>query len=143
MKETNCDEILMALMALTDGEEAGLGLEEMEAHTANCANCQSEVQSAGAIAGMLQNYARAEETSDLWPAIADRIGSAGRPAAWSNWPMFAGLALILAAYKLIEMLPAEDPGLLLKIAPLLAAAALFIALRENPFKINTELIPER
>lgn len=143
MKETNCDEILMALMAVTDGEEAGLGLEEIEAHTANCAGCQSEVQKAGAIAGLLQNYTRAEERSDLWPEIAGRIPSIDKPDAWSNWQVFAGLALILAAYKLIEMLPAEDPGFLLKVAPLLAAAALFIALRENPFKINTELIPER
>lgn len=143
MKETNCDDILMAMMAVGDGEESALRPEQIEAHIAGCESCRSDKEQAEAMAGMLQNYARSEEKADLWPVIAAQIEPIKNSAAWSNWQVFAALALALVAYKLFEMLPANDPGHLLKILPILAAAVLFIFLRENPFKINTELIPER
>lgn len=143
MKETNCDEILMAMMAVADGEEAGIDLEDIRVHSATCESCRREVEKAGAITEMLKNYTRGREKSDLWPVIATRIGTVERGTVWSNGHMFAALVLVLAAYKLIEMLPATHPGHFLKMAPILAAAVLFMFLRENPFKINTELIPER
>jgi predicted anti-sigma-YlaC factor YlaD len=142
MKVENCDDILMALMAVADGEEPNIGPDLVEAHIAGCESCRSEADQAKAMAGILQNYTRREESAGLWPAIAAPI-KAKRPAAWSNWEVFAALALVLMSYKLIEMLPAKDPGYFLKAVPIMAAAALFIFLRENPFKINTELIPER
>jgi predicted anti-sigma-YlaC factor YlaD len=143
MKETNCDDILMAVMAAADGEGPGIAAEKIDAHIAGCESCRGEIEQAEAMAGMLQNYARSEEKADLWPVIEGQITPFKGDVAWSNWQVFTALTIALAAYKLIEMVPKNDPGYLLKIVPLLAAGALFIFLRENPFKINTELIPER
>lgn len=143
MNKKNCDEILMAAMALADGEETGAAPGEIEEHAAGCEGCRGEMERFGAFAGLLKGYERRGQSADLWPQIERRIAPITRPAAWSNWQIFAGLAFVLAAYKLIEMVPVSNPGHLLKIAPVLAAAALFIFLKENPFKINTELIPEK
>lgn len=57
-----------------------------------------------------------------------------------KWPLFFLLGAFLAAYKLLEIFPATDFGFAFKFVPLAAVAALFIFIRENPFKINTEII---
>jgi hypothetical protein len=41
------------------------------------------------------------------------------------------------------MLPAQDLGLAFKFVPLVLIVVLFVFLKENPFKINGELILER
>ena len=41
------------------------------------------------------------------------------------------------------MLPARDPGMAFKLVPLVIVALLFVLIKENPFRINTELVLER
>jgi hypothetical protein len=41
------------------------------------------------------------------------------------------------------MLPARDPGMTFKLVPLIIVALLFVFIKENPFRINTELVLER
>jgi len=41
------------------------------------------------------------------------------------------------------MLPEAEPGWAIELAPLIIFGALLVFLRENPFKINTELILEK
>jgi uncharacterized membrane protein len=41
------------------------------------------------------------------------------------------------------MLPARDLGLAFKLVPLVIVAFLFVLIKENPFRINTELVLER
>jgi len=45
--------------------------------------------------------------------------------------------------KLLEMLPAHDLGMTIKLVPLVIVALLFVLIKENPFRINTELVMER
>ena len=56
---------------------------------------------------------------------------------------FALIGLLLVIYKLLEMLPARDPGMAIKLVPLVIVALLFVLIKENPFRINTELVLER
>ena len=60
-----------------------------------------------------------------------------------GWQPFALIGLLLVIYKLLEMLPARDPGMAFKLVPLVIVALLFVLIRENPFRINTELVLER
>jgi hypothetical protein len=142
MNMTNCEDILMAAMAAADGEDAGLSLEQIEMHLAGCESCRLETERGESLSRLLENFERREMQADLWPAISGRLEThPARGAGW-GWHIFAAFAGMLVLYKLVEMLPKTAPGYLLKIAPIAIAAALFILLRENPFKINTELITE-
>jgi hypothetical protein len=78
---------------------------------------------------------------DLWPAIENRI--AKRSNSVIGWRPFALIGLLLVIYKLLEMLPARDLGLAFKLVPLVIVAFLFVLIKENPFRINTELVLER
>jgi hypothetical protein len=48
--------------------------------------------------------------------------------------------LFLAGYRVVVAALDLEPGLWLNLAPVLLAIAVFGLLRENPFKINSELL---
>lgn len=142
MRAEKCDEILMAAMAVGDGEEPGLPIEQIHEHIEGCESCRLETMRIASLMERLQSFERRETPVDLWPAVSG--GIVRQEMAWlSKRGALVVVALVLVAYKLAEMLPANYPGHLLKIAPVVAAAALFIFLKENPFKINTELTMEQ
>jgi anti-sigma factor RsiW len=142
MKELTCEEVLISQMAAADGEEPELTKQQLSTHIAGCANCQHELQQFRGLDQLLAGHTLSQESHvDLWPAVENRIA---RPArATFRWQPFALIGLLLVIYKLLEMLPARDPGLAFKLVPLVIVVLLFILIRENPFRINTELVLER
>jgi len=52
------------------------------------------------------------------------------------------LGLLLLGYCLLEIVPNRHLGLLFKLVPILLVIAAFSYLRENPFRINTQLTLE-
>jgi len=138
MKELSCEDVLRAQMAAADGEEPGLAKELLAAHVAGCANCHHELEQLQALDQMLAGHTLSEPQVDLWPAIENRITK--RAIAWQP---FVLIGLLLVIYKLLEMLPARDPGMAIKLVPLVIVALLFVLIKENPFRINTELVLER
>lgn len=142
MNEMNCQNALMIMMAAElDGEETSVSLEEAAAHLASCANCRQEFEQLQNTFSLLRKQTRRAQDADLWSAIETRIDA--KPATQSNWQPFLFLGVLLVAYKLLEMLPETDFGFMFKIVPLIFVIALFVFLKENPFKINTELILEK
>ena len=140
MKQANCDDVLIAAMALADGEEeTGLSGAQVEAHLARCETCRSETAQVSRTVHLLKARERRVYDADLWPEIEQRITKKAMPSAPVLWAL--GIALI--AYKLFEMLPEDAPGYIFRIVPVIAIAAAFIFIKENPFKIKTELILER
>ena len=137
MKEVSCEDVLMAQMAVADGEEPGFSKELLAAHVAGCANCQNELEQLQALDRVFAGHSLSETRVDLWPAIENRI------AKRLGWKPFALIGLLLVIYKLLEMLPARDPGIAFKLVPLVIVVSLFILIRENPFRINTELVLEK
>jgi hypothetical protein len=136
MKEITCEDVLMARMAAVDGEQ---NEEQFAAHIAGCANCQLELKQMQTLDQMLADHTLSVSNVDLWPAIEK--GIAKRSAL--GWRPFALIGLLLVVHKLLEMLPANDPGMMFKLAPLVIIALLFVFIKENPFRINTELVLER
>jgi anti-sigma factor RsiW len=137
MNKENCDEILMARMAIFDGEKTEVSPEELNAHLEKCEGCRREIEEMQSTFALLRQQERRVYGADLWPAIEPRL------EAKTNWRPFVFLAVFLVAYKLAEMLPERDLGFVFKIVPLVFVVALFGFLKENPFKINTELILEK
>lgn len=145
MKEPSCEDALIAQMAAADGEETGFSTEQLAAHIAGCANSQHELNDLQALDQVLAGHTLSESSIDLWPAIENRIENriAERTRAALSWRPFALIGLLLVVHKLLEMLPARDPGMAFKLVPLVIVVVLFVLIKENPFKINTELVLER
>jgi len=137
MKELSCEDVLMAQMAAADGEEPAFSKEQLATHMTGCTNCQSELKQLLALDRVLVSHTLAEQHVDLWPEIENRIA---KPAL--GWRPFALIGLLLIIYKLLEMLPARDLGLAFKLVPLVIVILLFVFIKENPFRINTELVME-
>jgi hypothetical protein len=138
MKELSCEDVLMAQMAAADGEETEFSKEQLAAHMRGCAHCQNELKQLLALDRVLVSHNLAEQRVDLWPAVENRIT---KPVL--GWRPFALIGLLLIIYKLLEMLPARDLGLAFKLVPLVIVILLFVFIKENPFRINTELVMER
>jgi len=139
MKELTCEDVLMAQMAAADGEESGFSKQQLLAHIAGCTNCQHEHKQLLALDQLFAGHTLSEPRVDLWPVIEKKI--AKRSAL--GWRPFALIGLLLVIYKLLEMLPARDPGMIFKLVPLVIVVLLFVFIKENPFRINTELVMER
>ena len=141
MKELSCEDVLMAQMAAVDGEESTFSTKQLAAHIAVCANCQHELKQLQTLDQVFAGHTLSESHVDLWPAIDNRIAKRTRSSL--GWKPFALIGLLLVIYKLLEMLPARDLGLAFKLVPLIIVALLFVLIKENPFRINTELVLER
>lgn len=141
MTTINCENVLLAMLAEMDGEEAGISAEQKALHIAGCADCRRDFEQLQNTDDLLKRQAPREPDADLWTAIEARIQP--QPAPEKGWRIFLVLGAFLVACKLLEMLPAEDFGWWLRLAALVFVGALFGFLKENPFKINNELILEK
>lgn len=141
MNEVNCDEVLMAWMAESDGEQPTLAVEQISAHIKSCGKCRQEVEQNMRVDSLLKRQARHPHDANLWPAVEKRLGSRIVPRI--GWVPFGVFGAIFIAYKLFEMLPERAPGLAFKLVPLILIVGLFLVIKENPFRINAELTSER
>jgi predicted anti-sigma-YlaC factor YlaD len=140
MTELNCENVCLAAMAMMDGAPAPLTAEAIENHLASCPACREEVEQLKALAGLLDAHERREHVADLWPTISARLGDREpRKASAAAARAFVFLSLLLLGYKLAEMIPEADLGLVFKLVPLVLVIAVFSYLKENPFKINAGL----
>ena len=141
MKELSCEDVLMAQMAAADGEEPEFSKEVLAMHVAGCASCHHELEQMQTLDRVLTEHTLSEPHVDLWPAIENSIPKHARSIV--GWQPFALIGLLLVIYKLLEMLPARDLGMAFKLVPVIIVALLFVLIKENPFRINTELVLER
>lgn len=135
----NCEDVLIQKSALLDGEKAEFSAGQINAHLETCENCRREIEQLENTILLLDRQERQAPRADLWTAIEKRIEAENK----TNWQPFVWLAVFLVVYKLLEMIPERDLGWALKIVPFILGAVLFGLLKENPFKINTELILEK
>jgi len=143
MNTITCEAVILAATAAIDGEEAVLYSERATAHLAHCENCRREVEQMRNVVNLLKSRTRRERTVDLWLEIERRLEVQTVSVPQKKWQPFLLLGVFLVAYKLFEMIPEIEFGFVLKLAPLVFVAAFFYLLRENPFKINTELALEK
>jgi len=141
MNEVNCDDVLMALMAESDGEKPTLAGEQISSHIKSCGKCRQEVEQILRVDALLKSQTRYPHDANLWPAVEESLGSPN--LARIGWAPFGLFGAIFVAYKLFEMLPERAPGLAFKLVPLIFIVGLFLVIKENPFRINAELASER
>ena len=141
MNETNCEKMLMAKMADMDGEEINVSSEEINAHLADCENCRREIERMQNVDNLFKRQIRREQSADLWSEIEERIVT--EKTLPIGWRPLTILGAVLVGYKLLEIIPDWNFGLIFNLLPLVFVAAIFVFLRENPFKINTEIMPEK
>ncbi len=141
MNETNCEKFLMAKMAELDGEKKEISAEAINAHFENCEKCFAEFEQIRGADVLLKRQARRETDADLWSAIEEKISA--KNAASFPWKLFVALAAILLGYKFFQVFSERSLVLIVNFAALVFVAALFVFLKENPFKINAELDLEK
>ncbi len=143
MNSINCEEIVLAKMALIDGEESLFSNEEITAHSVQCQNCRREIEQLENTIKVFAEHERCEQQANLWSKIDVRLKAQSKTDSQLQWKIFLVLGAMLIGYKLLELLPENDLGFLFKLVPLIFAVVIFLLLRENPFKINAELSLER
>ncbi len=139
----NCEDILIQKMALIDGEKTELSDQQINEHLAICENCRQQIELLENTVGLLKRQKRRAQTADLWSAIEKQISAEPVEVFKIKWQPFVLLGVLLAVYKFAEMVPERDFGWALRVIPFVLVALLFGFLKENPFKINTELILEK
>lgn len=143
MDDTLCEQIRMAAMALEDGEPPDISPREVAAHVDTCAACRREIAALHDTAALFSRVERRHDHTDLRPGISAGLEPASwRWRAWLQSPIMLGIVLLLGMYKIAELALASDPTPLLRITPLIVAAALFLYLRNNPFRIESGLLLE-
>jgi hypothetical protein len=140
MKEIACEKVLMAMMAEADGEATEISKEDLDLHLSSCENCRAESARLNDLDTILQRSSRAEKSVNLWPSVSRGLDQS---AVRISWQPFVIAVVLLIAFKLFEMIPKEDPGILIKVAPLVIFGSLMFLIKENPFKINSELVLEK
>lgn len=140
MKDPNCEKALLAMMAAADGESAQLSPEEIKAHLSVCNDCREEVVRMQHLDNVFQQATRREDPIDLWPVINSKLDQ--QPSRM-RWQPYVIITVLLLAYKLFEMVPKAAPGWAINLVPLIIFGALLVFLRENPFRINSELVLEK
>ena len=128
----SCEEWRVAAMALGDGEVPAMSRTEIEAHLATCEACRRVIEELQELARTWEGQRHPDYSVDLWPAIHGRLRSPKR-----HWlPM---LVVLLVTFRLADLATDRSLALWVQLVPVLMAAAAFAALRQNPFRIETEL----
>lgn len=140
MSTLNCEDVLMLKMAEADGEQIEIS-NETKIHFEQCGNCRREFEELSGIDRLFNKQTRREQHIDVWPLIRDSISSNHHNQI--TWRPFGFVAITLVGSKLFDMLPENDPGLVIKFVPLVIAILFFVLIRENPFRLNSDLTLER
>jgi hypothetical protein len=143
MTRADCEITCMSAMAMEEGYVSELSPDQIEAHLAECSDCRREVGQLRALANLLDGQKRRERTENIWDHVEQHLPDAlpVRTDSRVVYP-FLILGLLLLGYRLVEMIPDRHFGILFKLVPILFVIVAFSYLRENPFKINSELTLE-
>jgi hypothetical protein len=134
MDPSNCESVRIAAMALADGEQAALDPEFIAAHVIGCQACRLELELLRGFDAQIAGKSRRQYPVDLWPRIEPRLAAPSRQRR-----VFLVLGILLVAYKIAEFAPSREFGLVVQLVPIAIALAVFRYLKENPFRITTEL----
>lgn len=140
MNEITCENVLMIKMAELDGEEIEISAEGINLHLESCENCRVSFEQMFAMDNLLKMQERREYKTDIWSEIESKIMP--KTVSILNFKPFVLIGVLLIAYKLLDLIPEQDFGFIFRLLPLVLIIGLFVLLKENPFKINTEIAQE-
>ena len=139
MTDINCESILIADMALRDGEESPLGRQEIETHLGNCERCRLEIESLRTVDELLSSQQRLRQEPNIWPLVSKHLEASTGSAPPFSWRVVLLFGIPLFGYKALLLILQAAPSLWSKLIPMILVIAVFGYLKANPFKINSEL----
>ena len=140
MTKLDCEIVCMAAMAIEDGYVSELSAEQIETHLADCSDCRREIGQMRELTSLLDAQKRRQRTENVWQEVEQRLPDASSTQSTPQaWYPFILLGVLLLGYRLVEIIPDRDLGVFFKVVPILFVIAAFSYVRENPFKINSEL----
>jgi len=139
MSEIDCESVCVAAMALADGEESTLSAKEIELHLLKCEVCRKEIEQLSATNQLLNSQKRLAESVDVWSVVSERIQATTESTQPFRWRVLLLFAIPLFGYKGFMLLLDAPPNLWSKLIPVILMIVIFIYLKANPFKINSEL----
>ena len=140
MTRLDCESVCMAAMAIADGYHSPMSSDQIETHLAGCSDCRRELGQLRALSSLLDKQERRQRTEDVSDLVERRLSTPSRAQNSSQaWRPFILLGVLLLGSRIVELIPDRDFGVLFKLLPVLFVLAVFSYLRENPFKIDSEL----
>jgi len=131
----SCDEVRMAALARLDGEPAGLTSGEVDAHVAGCRSCQAVLPGLTALHADLGQVDYERGDVDLWPSLQGPVAGRPRRALREGWAI-AGLAAVLVAWRLAQLLVDLPTPVVNSVVPLVLTVVVLRRLTGDPFTIQ-------
>jgi predicted anti-sigma-YlaC factor YlaD len=131
-------------MAVWDGEQPPLDVDAVQRHLAACEECRAALASDEALDRVLAGFGRAVQRPDpTWPVVAQALAPSPEPrrAGARDACVLAGGAVAAVVLQVLVLGPCVGLGWAVRPLPLLAAVALFLALRVNPLRLEVALDP--
>ena len=142
----SCDDVQMAAMARLDGEPAGLTSDQVDAHVTGCDTCRAALADLTTLYAALDRVADDQLDVDLWPTIHRRIApstphhrvasSLGLPAVLRESRAILGLAVVLGAWRLAQLLLDVPAPVVNSVVPLVLIVVMLRRLTGDPFAIK-------
>ena len=139
MSETNCEKVMFSVLAKADGEVPDISESEIERHLSDCTLCKAELTLQIPVIELMQKQERRTYDDRLWAGVHHRIEQLESQSERSKPFFFASIISVLVIYKLVEMLPSQDIGIMYKLLPIVVVGLLFYRFGENPLKFETNL----
>lgn len=137
MTDPTCEQVQLSVLAERDGERPLLGAAPVQGHLASCEECPRALEADAAVRAAFQGKARARPPpAPAWPAVARAIERTPRRSG--RGLAVAGAAAVVAM-QAVALGPGAGFGWAVRLAPVVAIAVLFAALRANPFRLETSL----
>lgn len=137
MDKARCDAIVMAAMALMDGEAAAVDRAEIDAHVLGCRQCASEIERLHSLAERLAPFSRAAVTGDMWPAIEAQLSR--RALVPPGLVLTAG-SICLLGWRALEATTMDPLALWTRSVSVGVALVVFLCLRVNPFRVEPRIV---
>jgi anti-sigma factor RsiW len=137
MDTAQCDAIVVAAMALMDGETAPIDPAEIDVHILTCRRCASEIERLRSLAERLAPFNRAAVTADVWPAIEAQLD---RPAVVPAGLVLTAGSVCLLAWRALEAVTMDPLALWTRTVSVGIVALVFLCLRVNPFRVEPRLV---
>jgi predicted anti-sigma-YlaC factor YlaD len=131
-----CDDVQMAAMARVDGEPAGLTSDEIDAHVRGCDNCRAALADLTTLYAKLDRLDYDQLDVDVWPAVHRRIASSTPPRMLRERDAILGLAVVLGAWRLAQLLLDLPAPVVNSVVPLVLIVVMLRRLTGDPFAIK-------
>ena len=130
-----CEDVLMAVWVLRDGEAASMRQSEIDDHVTTCAECRAAVAEIARLDRDLSRVDYERIDADLWPELRSTIVASSRPEKVSAGAL-PGLIVVLVTWRVGQLLLDLPAPVVNSIVPLACIVFVMWRLVGDPFAIH-------